>query len=336
MAIPDYESVMLPLLRSTAARGGEKLIPEVVPRNSPGSNRRRQHKWRFLLALTLMIGLTVLLAWAAAAEGARGTAADRIRLPSSPPAATGSRHLSGLDFRIYLPAVFRGYAGCTTLPALISPANGSTLSTISPLYVWDRGTNPAAIGLRLQVATDVAFTQVVNSLGAYGNAAPQFRWPSNLQPGSTYYWRAQLDCGNMRGPYTEVWSFTTGSEGTVLPAPTLLEPANGATTPGPFVTVKWAAVEGAVEYVLFWRKASEAYPGFEWQTGTQKASGWARDTTYVWWVAARNDYAVGPESEHWEFTTSGGALAGSTQELQRSLVAEGGGAIMVFEGEGSK
>jgi hypothetical protein len=336
MAVPHCQDVMSPLPRLTAARGGGSSAPEVVPRHSPSSNRRRQHKWRFLLVLTLMVGLTVLLAWAAAAEGARGTAADRMRLPSSPPAATGSGRLSGLDFRSYLPAVLRGYAGCTTLPALISPANGSTLTTITPLYVWDRGTNPAATGLRLQVATDPAFSHVVNTLGAYGNVVPQFRFASNLQPGTIHYWRAQLICDNMLGPYTDAWSFASGSGGTVLPAPTLLEPANGAATAGTFVTVKWEAVPGAVEYVLFWRKASELYPGFEWLAASQKSTRWAANSTYVWWVAARNEYAIGAESEHWQFTTPAGAAVKSMQDLQRSVVVEDGGATSVFEEEGSK
>jgi hypothetical protein len=336
MAVPNHSSLLSVLFRFTSTRSGELLTPEIVPRDGPTPNGKARHPARLWTALTVAIGLALLLTSAAAAEGAPKTAA----VPPSPwistdhagpPAGQPNTASSGLAFITYLPSVFRGYPGCTTLPVLISPADGSTLTTIAPLYVWDRGTNPAATGLRLQVATDAAFSHVVNTLGAYGNAAPEFRFASNLQPATIHYWRAQLICDNMWGPYTDVWSFASGSGGTVLPAPTLLEPANGAVTPGTSVTVKWEAVPGAVEYVLFWRKASEAYPGFEWLTATQKGSRWPENTTYVWWVAARNEYAIGAESEHWQFTTPAASPPAGIEGLRPSWLVEDGAATRVSE-----
>ena len=239
---------------------------------------------RLWIALTLTIGLAWPLTRVAAAGGVQGTG-------------------SGSSLIVYLPAVWRGCHGCRTLPTLIQPANGSQLDTLIPLYKWDRGDNPSMEGIRVEIARDAAFSRQVPSLWSSKDGLDQFRFPSNLEPATTYYWRARLDCGGERGPWTEVWSFTTGSGGTVLPAPVLLEPANGAVLESRRVTMRWMPVPSAVEYARYGRKAGETYTGFAWQDGTEWTSSYAYGTTYEWWVAARNDYAIGTPAAIWQFTT---------------------------------
>jgi hypothetical protein len=327
MSVPDDPRVMLPLLRFAAARGGEIFAPEVVRHDSPACRQERHNKGRFWLALALTIGLTVLLAWAAAAEGAKSTSASN---------AVSLSQASGLPYTTYLPAVFAAYPGCTTKPTLISPANGSNLSTITPLYVWDNGDNPAATAFRLQVSTNAAFTNQVGNLRWGIHEQTEFRFSANLDPSTTYYWRAYLECGNMRGPYSDVWTFTTGAGGTVLPAPALVAPADGAAVPGRMVTLQWSPVPGAVDYLVRWRMAGESGYSYDWIQGTQKPDYFSASSTYEWWVSARNDYAIGTDSETWQFTTPAVTSLGSTQGPKHSFVVGDGDASMVVEQEDGK
>src|SRR5512139_3644104 len=45
---------------------------------------------------------------------------------------------------LYLPIVLQNYAPCTTVPTLLSPANGAALNTLIPLFQWDSGNDPHA------------------------------------------------------------------------------------------------------------------------------------------------------------------------------------------------
>jgi hypothetical protein len=323
VAIPKDSGVMSALFRLAAAHGGERFTPEIMRRNP----RRFGRKGRFWSALTLTIGLTALLAWTAAAEGAQGRSASSV---------VGSGQASASPSTVYLPAVFRGNPGCTTKPTLISPPNGSNLSTLSPLYMWDDGSNPAATASRLEIARDAAFTDVGASLRAGIHGQWEFRFSVNLSPSTTYYWRAFLECGSMRGPYSDVWSFTTGSGGIVLPAPALVAPADGATVPSRMVTLQWSPVPGTVDYLVRWHKVSETGYTYAWIQGTQMAEYLSASTTYEWWVSARSDYAIGPDSETWQFTTPAAASSAAGQATDARYALQDGDATIVVEERGTR
>jgi hypothetical protein len=137
-----------------------------------------------------------------------------------------------------------------------------------------------------------------------------------------YYWRAWLVCDKTTGPYSRVWTFTTGSGGTILPAPKWITPAaDGITVPAPArragiivvtpvaagslcddaitvpvgsVHLQWSAVDGATKYLLQFGEASEAGHPVVWIDGTQYTIyAGSSNTCYVVSVAARNDYAIG-------------------------------------------
>jgi hypothetical protein len=249
----------------------------------------------------------------------------------------GSGYTSEITFTpvaaAYLPAVFRNYGGCSAIPTLLSPANGSSLNTIALLFRWDNGNNPNATVLRLQVAKDPGFTQGVWSLrSSRASGVSEFRFPRNWNPAATYYWRAWLMCGDVQGPYSEVWSFTTGSGGTILPAPTLVAPTNGSTSPTTTVNLQWSPVSGAIEYLVYWREAGDRGYFFWSVSATQTTiSQLKANTTYEWWISARNDYAIGTNSETWRFTTPAGSSSLSPQNLNRNSVEEDGSATIVFE-----
>jgi hypothetical protein len=227
------------------------------------------------------------------------------------------------NYRISLPAIFRqpSVSPCPAIPTLVSPANGSSLSTLNPLFTWDNGSNPNATTLRLSIAYDVAFTHLYSDLytGAYPGIS-DFRFADNLAPATTYYWRAWLMCGQDQGAYSPVWSFTSGSGGAILAAPASIAPANGSTSPRP-VTFQWTAVPGAVDYILHWRPAGQG-GGFSytWVDVTQISISWLDPSThYEWWVSARNDFAIGTDSDIWHFFTSSADLPmpslGSTNHI---------------------
>ncbi|HQE93470.1 MAG TPA: fibronectin type III domain-containing protein [Anaerolineae bacterium] len=301
-----------------------------------------------MVALTAGLALVVALTVAAQETEVRGTNLHVVSTgsPASPTAlqnATTLGYTSEITFTpaftSYLPAVFKGYGACSTIPTLMSPANGSSLSTLIPLFQWDSGNDPNATQLRLQVAKDPDFTQGVWSLWhGSGTGVGEFRFSRNLDPARAYYWRAWLLCGDTAGPYSDVWSFTTGSGGTILPAPTLVAPPNGSAVPTTTVTLQWSPVGGAVEYLVRWREVGQGGYNSDWVAETQTTIGWlSANTTYEWWVSARNDYAIGADSETWQFTTPAGSSSVSLQDLNCcSFVIEGGSTTIVFEGQDSK
>jgi len=245
----------------------------------------------------------------------------------------GSGYTSEITFTpvaaAYLPAVFRNYGVCSTIPTLLSPANGSSLNTIAPLFRRDNGNNPNATVLRLQVSK-AGYVWSLRSSRASG--VSEFRFSRNLNPAATYYWRAWLMCGDVQGPYSEVWSFTAGSGGTILPAPTLVAPTNGSTSPTTTVNLQWSPVSGAIEYLVYWREAGDRGYFFWSVSATQTTiSQLKANTTYEWWISARNDYAIGTDSETWRFTTPAGSSSLSPQNLNRNSVEEDGSATIVFE-----
>jgi hypothetical protein len=194
-------------------------------------------------------------------------------------------------------------AGCSTRPTLMSPANGSALDTLIPLLQWDSGNDPNATELRLDISLDSEVMDHVYGLRSRSRAQGMNEWRinMNLDPATVHYWRAYLMCEDIQGPYSDVWSFTTGSGGTILPGPSLLSPADGSTLAGTEATLEWSSVSGAVEYWVW-------YSGGGWDRGrlvqdTQATLSLSPNTSYEWWVQARNDYALGNESSHWQFAT---------------------------------
>ena len=220
----------------------------------------------------------------------------------------------GLNGTTYLPLVLRNTTSlCSVAPTLIYPANGSSLDNLIPLYQWDSGQDPSATSIRMQVARDPGFTQIAFSMGGGNPHGPyQLRYNWNLDPGTLYYWRVYLMCGDsLKGPYSTVWSFTSGSGGTILPAPNLVAPPNGTVLPGVSTTLEWTAVSGAVEYFAnWWIPNNGSYISTAY--GTSLVPFYLDPSaTFQWIAAARNNYAWGDDSVTWTFTTGPAAPVGS-------------------------
>jgi hypothetical protein len=239
----------------------------------------------------LFILVTMLALILGPALPARGAGMGTIKLP--PP------------FSLYLPLIETGPRPCSVPPTLVSPANGSSLDTLIPVFEWDSGNDPSATEFIMYVARDPGFTQVVSTLGYGSGQGPgNFRFWTNFDPATTYYWHAWLTCGEgVQSPYSETWSFTSGSGGTILPAPNLVAPANGTILAGLDTNLQWSSVPGAVEYQVHWSQSGGG--GYVQFTNNLQYIPYALNasTTYEWWSAARNDYAWGADSVHWNFTT---------------------------------
>lgn len=286
------------------------------------------------LAVGLVLLLTLGLSFGARGEGAEF--ADQALLPGEGVTDPSRRarfaprvgDTSEVTFTpvatLHLPIVFDDWNRCGVSPTLISPFG--SLYTIAPLFRWDGRDNPYATQLRLRISKNPDFDNWVKGLI---DPSPQgehsFRFLDNFEPDTTYYWRAWLVCGEERGPYSEVLSFRTGAEGILPLTPTLTAPEDGTTTADPSVTLAWEPVTSTREYLLRYREADASFYSWDWIPGTEITRDLSGGTTYEWWVAARNDYGIGPDSATWRFTT----LAVSSMAAQDRFQGEDEDGIVI-------
>ncbi len=206
----------------------------------------------------------------------------------------------------YLPLVYNHAYDCLQQPTLISPPDGSSLDTIIPLFQWDAGHPIYARLVQLYVALDPDFTRLAASMSTSSvEGEGSFRFPTNFEPDTTYYWRTRFVCRNgVKGPWTETWTLTTGTEGEMLPAPVQQSPANGSLVDASSVELVWDPVPGAVLYLVRWREVGSLGNMYRWSTEpTIKPFGIRSGKRYEWWVAAVSEYAIGEASPKWQFTT---------------------------------
>lgn len=205
--------------------------------------------------------------------------------------------------QIFLPMILNGLP-CSKAPTLLEPANSAFLNTLTPLFRWDTGDNPYTTRFRLELAKDAEFNQGITSLTSSGfSGIGEFRFPQNLEPASTIFWRAYLICGELQSPYTPTWSFLTGSGGTIPSAPILVSPEDESTPSLTPITLQWEPVEGAIEYLVRWTETGASWYNFAYTSETcYTLWGVTPSATYDWWIAALNEYAIGIDSEKWQFT----------------------------------
>lgn len=207
---------------------------------------------------------------------------------------------------LFLPMVRNG-PPCTRPPILQEPANGANLDTLIPVIKWDDSVNVDATDTHLEIALDPNFEQIVDSYWGIGtNRFHAYRPITNFEPATKLYWRSYSVCGETKSPYSQTWTFTTGSGGTILPAPILISPADDSLLTVPSPELVWSAVDGAVEYMYHHTPAGQGGYMFIRTTETSATffcGGLTPNTTYDWWVKARNEYAWGENAERWQFTT---------------------------------
>ncbi len=111
--------------------------------------------------------------------------------------------------------------GCITpaapaVPAVTlgSPANGSTVSSLSPILTWTASTSGASY--RVQVANDNNFQNLV--IDAANLAGVSYNIPSGkLSKTQTYYWKVSASKDNQTSVWSPYWSFQTPAAEPVPP-----------------------------------------------------------------------------------------------------------------------
>jgi hypothetical protein len=224
----------------------------------------------------------------------------------------------------YLPLVSRVFAPspnpCSKKPMLLAPANGSTVNTLLPEFSWESADVPDELTWEFQAARDSAFTRLDPDhcrtvdqgwFAAFGGWF-HFNLGPNFEPGMTYYWRVRLCCDDRFSDYSDPWSLMTASNGTIPARTQLLSPANGTALATLPVTLRWTAAEGATRYrlevigaagssVQGWT-VDDTHVDLDWTTFSPLFD-LLHGVTYSWAITSENDYAVGPASERWFFTT---------------------------------
>lgn len=124
-------------------------------------------------------------------------------------------------------------------PTLEAPANGSTVTSLTPILTWSASTSGALY--RLQVANDANFSNLVidqQNLAGLSYSVPA----GKLSEGQTYYWKITASKDNQDSSWSTYWSFLT-------PAPQP-PPPSGTSEITVSATVDGASWTGSVSYGL--------------------------------------------------------------------------------------
>ena len=268
-------------------------------------------KARIVVVLVISISAVLLIASSVTAQPSAA-----VQIDQSPPNVDTIRYTPLITRHVYLPLIKNEYIPCAPIPTLISPADGALLTTLVPTLVYMRGTAPVS-----QTVIYIADNSNFNAPIVYGTSGGMYgpfslKLFDNLQPATKYYWHVRDQCGAVYSPYSTVFTFTTGSGGILLPAPTQISPVSGTVGLIKPVTLTWTSVAGAAGYqVHYGRVGSGSYTLLQTGGTSYVLNSPNPNSTYEWWVNAYNNYAYGASSPRWRFTT-GNFTAASDDEVE--------------------
>ncbi len=231
------------------------------------------------------------------------------------------------SFVVFLPRVEnKDLAPCPSTPTLVQPANGAALDTLTPLFIWHAAAKGAASTFYVDVSTDPTFQQGYDYLFVGSDPTNpclgQVRYFGNLASApaapTTYYWRVSVVQPNGNAsPFSPTGSFSVPatSAGTLLPAPAITAPADGATGVPARATFQWQPVAGALDYLVIWQDLNAQTFLYGYTTATQITSSTPLNpgTTYQLSVAARDTFGVSAPMSTVRFQTVGATRSGKNQ-----------------------
>ncbi len=195
-----------------------------------------------------------------------------------------------------------GNGSSPATPALGAPADGSTDVNTNVSFEW--GASSEAASYELQVSASNTFSSLV--VGATGLTTTSSD-AGGLATTTVYSWRVRAH--NVRGSsdWSEVWTFTTGSVGSVPVRPELHQPATGSGGTSTYPELTWNPSPGANNYSIQ-VATSQAFDSLVFaregimstNTTCERLS---HSTTYHWRVKAINVYGASAWSDEWSFTT---------------------------------
>jgi uncharacterized repeat protein (TIGR01451 family) len=189
------------------------------------------------------------------------------------------------------------------IPAIISPADGSTTSDNTPTLSWGTVTDPSApVEYEAMVLNSSDLPVFISGWTTSAGAAADFLG-GPLEDG-TYHWRviARDSRQNTSGWSADAY-FTVNTDSTPPDIPAIISPADGSTVDDNTPTLSWGAVtdpSAPVKYeaALFNRYGVQIFSTTnligQWTTSTEAAVGifgeltYLTDATYHWRVRARD------------------------------------------------
>ena len=204
---------------------------------------------------------------------------------------------------ILLGCAIGAYAFIPDPPSLMAPEEASILQPTTVQVSWSWA--PGATGYRLQVSTAENFATTVfdeSGIADQGQEGTSHTVPG-LANNTTYYWRALSESGEGPSSWTDPFTFTT-----IIDAPALSSPANGAADRPVTLTLNWGAVDGADSYSVLVSTAADFSSTVFIQNSTvttsQAVTNLDNSTSYHWKVHATSDAGNGDTwSSAWSFTT---------------------------------
>jgi uncharacterized protein (TIGR02145 family) len=188
----------------------------------------------------------------------------------------------------------------SSIPTLLSPANGSTNISTPPTLSWN--TSSGTTSFTLQLSKNSSFTSFEYNQSGLLSTSQQVTGLSNL---TLYYWRVSATNNYGTSGWSNTRSFTTSGPHPEIPV--LSSPANNLTDVSIPSIVNWNASSGATSYTLQ-VSTSNSFTSFVYNqnglTGTsQQVSGLSNLTLYYWRVSATNSFGTSSWSSIWSFTT---------------------------------
>jgi phosphodiesterase/alkaline phosphatase D-like protein len=199
-----------------------------------------------------------------------------------------------------------------SIPTLASPANGGTVTSVTPALTSNNASDADGDNLTytLQVSSNSGFTSIVaQESGIAEGTGSTTVWTvnSNLTDGNLYYWRVRAYDGQDYSGYSSARAFTVDLPNNVPSTPTLTSPSNGGivTALNPLLTANNSSdADGDVLTYTFQISSNSSFTVIVAQAssvseGTGSTTSWTASSslsdgdTYYWRVRAHDgeDYS---------------------------------------------
>jgi hypothetical protein len=184
------------------------------------------------------------------------------------------------------------------VPTLLTPLNEATDTPLSQILSWEGSSY--AVDYTIQSSEDSSFSNLVYNQNGY--TKKKFLL-SGLSDSKKYYWRIKANNDYGSSDWSDTRSFTT-----LLSAPILSEPLNGAIDVSPSPSFSWNPIAAAKSYSMQISADSTFTNLIKNLNGlisvNEQISGLSSFTKYFWRVKAENDITESSWSEISSLTVS--------------------------------